>query len=114
MLATLVRERTGPAASDLTHAGALLGDCVRDDAGQTLFHSTMHTRTHWLLGEHVVRGGQAVIPGTGFLEIARAALAHRPRKPANRNSRPRIPATLRCRARRDAGDEYQIELRGRS
>ena len=77
MLATLVRERSGPAASDLTRAGSLLGDCVRDDAGQTLFHSVLHTRTHWPLGEHVVRGGQAVIPGTGFLELARAALAYR-------------------------------------
>jgi len=77
MLATLVRERTGPAVSDLTQAGSLLGDCVRDEPGQTLFHSVMHTRTHWPLGEHVVRGGQAVIPGTGFLEIARAALVHR-------------------------------------
>src|SRR3954469_4534979 len=77
MLATLVRERSGPAASDLPPAGSLLGDCVRDDAGQTLFHAVMHARTHWPLGEHVVRGGQAVIPGTGFLEIARAALAHR-------------------------------------
>jgi thioesterase domain-containing protein/NAD(P)-dependent dehydrogenase (short-subunit alcohol dehydrogenase family)/acyl carrier protein len=77
MLATLVRERNGPAVNDLTRAGSLLGDCVRDDAGQTLFHSVMHTQTHWPLGEHVVRDGQAVIPGTGFLEIARAALAHR-------------------------------------
>ena len=50
---------------------------MRDDAGQTLFHSVLHPRTHWPLGEHVVRGGQAVIPGTGFLEIARAALAYR-------------------------------------
>ena len=50
---------------------------MRDDAEQTLFHSVLHPRTHWPLGEHVVRGGQAVIPGTGFLEIARAALAYR-------------------------------------
>jgi acyl transferase domain-containing protein/thioesterase domain-containing protein/aryl carrier-like protein len=77
MLATLVRERNGPAANDSTGAGSLLGDCVRDDAEQTLFHSVLHPRTHWPLGEHVVRGGQAVIPGTGFLELARAALAHR-------------------------------------
>jgi acyl transferase domain-containing protein/thioesterase domain-containing protein/acyl carrier protein len=77
MLATLVRERSGPATADLTRPGSLLGHCVRDDAGQTMFHSPMHPRTHWPLGEHVVRGGQAVIPGTGFLEIARAALAHR-------------------------------------
>src|SRR5215207_9371563 len=77
MLATLVRDRTGPSANDLTHTGTLLGECVRNDARQTLFHSAMNTRTHWPLGEHVVRGGQAVIPGTGFLEIARAALAYR-------------------------------------
>ena len=77
MLATLVRERSGPAAQDSTGAGSLLGDCVRDDAEQTLFHAVLHPRTHWPLGEHVVRGGQAVIPGTGFLELARAALAYR-------------------------------------
>jgi thioesterase domain-containing protein/acyl carrier protein len=77
MLAMLVRERQEPAASDLARAGSLLGDCVRDDVGQTLFHSVLHPRTHWPLGEHVVRGGQAVIPGTGYLELARAALAHR-------------------------------------
>lgn len=77
MLATLVRERSGPAAHDSKGAGSLLGDCVRDVAEQTLFHSVLSPRTHWPLGEHVVRGGQAVIPGTGFLELARAALAYR-------------------------------------
>jgi acyl transferase domain-containing protein/thioesterase domain-containing protein/acyl carrier protein len=77
MLATLVRERSGPAAHGSTSAGSLLGDCVRDAAEQTLFHAVLHPRTHWPLGEHVVRGGQAVIPGTGFLELARAALAYR-------------------------------------
>jgi acyl transferase domain-containing protein/thioesterase domain-containing protein/aryl carrier-like protein len=77
MLATLVRERNGPAAQGSMGAGSLLGDCVRDDAEQTLFHSMLNPRTHWPLGEHVVRGGQAVIPGTGFLELARAALAYR-------------------------------------
>jgi len=77
MLATLVRERDGPATSDLAGAGSLLGDCLRDDVGHTLFHSVLNPRTHWLLGEHIVKGGQAIIPGTGFLELARAALAHR-------------------------------------
>jgi acyl transferase domain-containing protein/thioesterase domain-containing protein/aryl carrier-like protein len=77
MLATLVRERHGMATGDVTGAGSLLGDCVRDDAGQTVFHSVLHPRTHWPLGEHVVRNGHAVIPGTGFLELARASLTHR-------------------------------------
>jgi thioesterase domain-containing protein/acyl carrier protein len=78
MLATLVRERHGTTAGDLASAGALLGDCVRDDVEQTVFRSVLHPRTHWPLGEHVVRDGQAVIPGTGFLELAYAALAYRP------------------------------------
>jgi acyl transferase domain-containing protein/thioesterase domain-containing protein/acyl carrier protein len=77
MLARLVREQSGPTAHAPTSANSLLGDCVRDDAEQTLFHSVLHSRTHWPLGEHVVRGGQAVVPGTGFLELARAALAYR-------------------------------------
>ena len=78
MLATLVRERGGLATHASMAAGSLLGDCVRDAAEQTLFHSVLSPRTHWPLGEHVVRGGQAVIPGTGFLELARAALEYRP------------------------------------
>lgn len=77
MLATLVRERSGSSEHGSIAAGSLLGNCVRDDSEQTLFHSALNPRTHWLLGEHVVRGGQAVIPGTGFLELARAALAYR-------------------------------------
>ncbi len=77
MLATLVRERSGPSPDDSSGTASLLGDCVHDDAKQTLFHSVLHPRTHWPLGEHVVRGGRAVIPGTGFLELARAAVAYR-------------------------------------
>ncbi len=30
----------------------------------------------WLLDEHVVRGGEALIPGTGYLELARSAAAY--------------------------------------
>ena len=78
MLATLVREHQRTTAGEIPGASPLLGDCVRDDIKQTLFRSVLHPRTHWPLGEHVVRNGQAVIPGTGFLELARAALAYRP------------------------------------
>jgi acyl transferase domain-containing protein/NADPH:quinone reductase-like Zn-dependent oxidoreductase/thioesterase domain-containing protein/acyl carrier protein len=31
-------------------------------------------KNHWLLNEHAIRGGPALIPGTGFLELARAAM----------------------------------------
>lgn len=77
MLATLVRERHGAAPGPSTGTDSLLGTCVRDDVGQSIFHAVLNPRTHWPVGEHVVRKGHAVLPGTGFLELARAALAHR-------------------------------------
>jgi acyl transferase domain-containing protein/thioesterase domain-containing protein/acyl carrier protein len=54
-------------------------ECVlSDDTAATLFRTTFRRGQSWLLSEHVVRGGNALIPGTGFLEIARAAVAHHP------------------------------------
>jgi acyl transferase domain-containing protein/thioesterase domain-containing protein len=50
---------------------------VVDDAAKTTFRATFRRSSTWMLGEHVVRGGEAVIPGTGLLEIARAALEHK-------------------------------------
>ena len=38
-------------------------------------YSTLFSRARqWLVSEHVVRGGDALIPGTGYLELARASL----------------------------------------
>ena len=56
----------------------------------------------WLLNEHVVRGGEALIPGTGYLELVRSAAAVRPAQPgrsscATSSSSPRSSsATARC------------------
>src|SRR5262249_27531078 len=33
------------------------------------------TATHWIYDEHRTAAGQALLPGTGYLELARAALA---------------------------------------
>ncbi|MGZ4804909.1 MAG: type I polyketide synthase [Ilumatobacteraceae bacterium] len=50
-----------------------LFDTIVDDQEMATF-STMFSRgRHWLLSEHVVRGGEALIPGTGFLELVRSA-----------------------------------------
>ncbi|MCM8731667.1 type I polyketide synthase [Hephaestia sp. GCM10023244] len=40
-----------------------------------VFTGQLSPATHWLLDEHRLTDGQALIPGTGFLEIARAAYA---------------------------------------
>ena len=45
----------------------------RTTADATIFAARLSAARHWLLGEHRVRGGDALIPGTGFLELARAA-----------------------------------------
>lgn len=58
-------------------AHPLLERC--SSTGDSVVFSTDFSRAkHWLLAEHVIRGAEAVIPGTGYLELARAALAHTP------------------------------------
>ena len=46
--------------------GATAGDV-------TTFEAEIAPRSHWILEEHRTREGLAVLPGTGYLEIARAA-----------------------------------------
>lgn len=42
--------------------------------GATLFRATLDARAQWVLDEHRVRGAEPVLPGTGYLEMARAAV----------------------------------------
>jgi amino acid adenylation domain-containing protein len=49
-------------------------DSRHEDAGNAVFVTSFSRARQWLLGEHALRGGEALIPGTGFLELARAAL----------------------------------------
>ena len=53
----------------------LLDACVARGPDEIVFESVWSTRELWLLDEHRTRAGQAVLPGTGYLELARAALA---------------------------------------
>ncbi|HET9960304.1 MAG TPA: SDR family NAD(P)-dependent oxidoreductase [Polyangiaceae bacterium] len=47
------------------------------DTPEEMLFVTRFTRVrHWPLGEHVVRGGAALLPGTGYLELSRAGLSH--------------------------------------
>jgi acyl transferase domain-containing protein/thioesterase domain-containing protein len=43
--------------------------------GESVYATRFAIDTHWLLDEHRVRGGEALIPGTGYLELLRAAVA---------------------------------------
>ncbi len=48
-------------------------DSRLDNGESTEFRSVLSTETHWLLDGHRIKGAEALIPGTGYLEIIRAA-----------------------------------------
>ncbi len=48
-----------------------------DTRDERVVAARLSRATHWLLEEHQVKGGEALIPGTGYLEIVRNAFALR-------------------------------------
>jgi acyl transferase domain-containing protein/thioesterase domain-containing protein/acyl carrier protein len=69
-------ERTAPetwrTVAPATHP--LLVAREKHPRGQLGLRGTLHPASHWLLDEHRTAAGHALVPGTGFLELARAAL----------------------------------------
>ena len=47
---------------------------VRDAHGESVLAARYSPSTHWILDEHRTLQGHALLPGTGYLELARAAL----------------------------------------
>jgi acyl transferase domain-containing protein/thioesterase domain-containing protein len=52
----------------------LLGVKIVDTPEDVMFRARYATDGLWMLGEHRLQGSQPIVPGTGYLEIARAAL----------------------------------------
>jgi thioesterase domain-containing protein/NAD(P)-dependent dehydrogenase (short-subunit alcohol dehydrogenase family)/acyl carrier protein len=50
-----------------------------DNAQEVSFVTSFSRSKHWLLSEHVVHGGEALLPGTSYLELARAGLEYQKR-----------------------------------
>ena len=81
MAAALAQElglTQGRSAPSRAAGHPLLGRCLRDTPGERVYEVRLSPATHWLLDEHRVADDIAVIPGTGYLEIIRAALAEHP------------------------------------
>ena len=75
-LAVATYERLGGGASGGRPAAhPLLGRRIGDAADRVSFQTTFKGTEHWLLDDHRSRTGDALIPGTGYLEIARGAFA---------------------------------------
>jgi hypothetical protein len=54
-------------------AHPLLQRVAQHAAEQTVFETTLRTAADWIVGEHRLKDGTALVPGTGYLEIAAAA-----------------------------------------
>jgi acyl transferase domain-containing protein/thioesterase domain-containing protein len=55
-------------------AHPLLGRRLAGAADEVLYALPLRYERHWLLADHCLKGGMAVVPGTGYLEMAFAAL----------------------------------------
>ncbi|MCP5074585.1 MAG: KR domain-containing protein [Rhodobacteraceae bacterium] len=76
MAAQAVAERTGDfetAPSEPIDA-PLLDEASFDRAGNRLITASYNTKNRWLLDQHRTKAGDAIVPGTGYLELAAEAL----------------------------------------
>ncbi|GIX23375.1 MAG: hypothetical protein KatS3mg122_0606 [Caldimonas sp.] len=82
MAAELARQLGLGAADEASDDGVpvdhpLLERCLLDTEEERVYSTRFSVDRHWLLDEHRLRGGHALIPGTGYLEIVRAAATRR-------------------------------------
>ena len=70
--AALLPFRVPPGCLPVEHP--LLQRRLERDGG-TVFPAVLDAKQQWVLDEHRLRGGDPVLPGTAFVEMARAALA---------------------------------------
>ena len=67
------RQRRGEAARASAHPW--LGLVRQEATGQITVGLDLDGARQWMVGEHVLRTGESVVPGTGYLELVRAAFA---------------------------------------
>ena len=74
MAATAVKPTSKPEFQVANHP--LFEKCLRESSGREIYISKFSAIEHWVLNEHIVMG-KATLPGTAYLEMARAAFADR-------------------------------------
>jgi acyl transferase domain-containing protein len=75
MTAELERALQGQGDDGGENAHPFLGRCVARARGRADYLIELDARAHWVLDEHRARGGAALLPGSAYAEIARAAFA---------------------------------------
>ena len=76
MAADAMQARTGGAPPPCEPADVpMLDEATFDHAGNRIFTATYNAKSRWFLNDHRTKAGDALIPGTGYLELASEALA---------------------------------------
>lgn len=77
-LAARAMGQTGQADAPNPHRGKAQGpfftDWVEDTSGDVWLETRISPRSHWMLDEHRLVSGQAILPGTGTIEIIAQAM----------------------------------------
>ncbi len=112
----------GGGASGRPASHPLLDRRIADASDGVAFSTVFKGASHWLLDDHRTRDGDALIPGTGYLELARGAFAEVEDAPASelRNVFFVAPCIVgdaeevevRTLLRR-AGEGYEVEIESR-
>jgi len=61
-------------AARSSSAHPLLGRCLVDTDDEIIYSVPLNYERNWVLAEHRLKSGRAVLPGTGYMEMACAAL----------------------------------------
>lgn len=63
-----------PTRADTPEDVPMLSQITLDEGGHRLFLKTLDAKADWVLNEHRTKAGDAVMPGTGYLQLAAQAL----------------------------------------
>jgi acyl transferase domain-containing protein/thioesterase domain-containing protein/acyl carrier protein len=66
----------GMAGRDLAGSHPIAGRRLVQTTTETVYSASLSCEKDWLLGEHRFKNGTALIPGTGYLQLAAAALVN--------------------------------------
>lgn len=108
----------GMAAQPLPERGAhpgghpLLRTCSVDEPGNLIFDTELSFTDHWVLHEHRLRGGDGLFPGTGYIELAHAAMSRRHGAGAIEIRRLSFNAPLRVTPGKKAPVRIRLERNG--
>ena len=77
MVAEMARASGAPVSVERATAHPLLQKLVAESAKERVYSTRFNHKDFWMISGHRIRGEEALIPGTGYLELARAAFDER-------------------------------------